>query len=197
MFNKYINFFLLSKKILTKPEEKKVLIFDEDDAEIISKYFNKNDIEILPIRMAYKPGQKLNIYILFKIILDFKFTIKSYCEEYIKAVKPKIIISLSDNWPIFYRLKKNWVHQFFGWEKAGLRSNLSNTQAYSWKRISKLAETQPLIHFNDSFTLAMKNKELSFSNDQGFTLNLVDIAGNNNNFTAVLLEGFMKKNKVI
>ena len=52
MFNKYINFFLLSKKILTKPKEKKILIFDEDDAEIISKYFNKNDIEILPIRMA-------------------------------------------------------------------------------------------------------------------------------------------------
>ena len=43
----------------------------------------------------------------------------------------------------------------------------------------------------------MKNKERSFSNDQGFTLNLVDVAGDNNNFTAVLLEGFMKKNKVI
>ena len=28
-------------------------------------------------------------------------------------------------------------------------------------------------------------------------MNLVDIAGDNNNFTAVLLEGFMKKNKVI
>ena len=72
MFNKYINFFLLSKKILTKPKEKKILIFDEDDAEIISKYFNKNDIEILPIRMAYKPGQRLNIYILFRTRLFLK-----------------------------------------------------------------------------------------------------------------------------
>ncbi len=107
MLNKYINFFLLSKKILTKPEEKKVLIFDEDDSEIISKYFNKNDIETLPIRMAYKPGQKVNLYILFKIILNFKFTMKSYFEEYINVVKPKIVISLSDNWPIFYRLKKD------------------------------------------------------------------------------------------
>ena len=97
----------------------------------------------------------------------------------------------------FYRLNKNLVQQYSSWEKAGLRPGLSNTQAYSWKRISKLAETQPLIHFNDSFTLAMKNKEHSFSNDQGFTLNLVDIAGDNNNFTAVLLEGFVKKNKVI
>ena len=67
----------------------------------------------------------------------------------------------------FYRLKKNWVQQFSSWEKAGLRPDLSNTQAYSWERISKLAETEPLIHFNDSFTLAMKNKEHSFSNDQG------------------------------
>jgi hypothetical protein len=97
----------------------------------------------------------------------------------------------------FYRLKNNWVKQFSSWEKAGLRPSLSNTQAYSWKRISKLTETLPLIHFNDSFTLAMNNKERSFSNDQGFTLNLVNIAGDNNNFTAVLLEGFMKKNKVI
>ena len=57
--------------------------------------------------MAYKPGQRLNIYILFRIILNYKFTMKSYYEEYINIVKPKIIISLSDNWPIFYRLKKN------------------------------------------------------------------------------------------
>ena len=97
----------------------------------------------------------------------------------------------------FNRLKKNWVQQFSSWEKAGLAPDLSNTQAYHWERVSKSAETQPLIHFNNSFTLAMKNKERSFSNDQGFTLNLVDVAGDNNNFTAVLLEGFMKKNKVI
>ena len=32
---------------------------------------------------------------------------KHYYDEYIKAVNPKIIISLSDNWPIFYSLKKN------------------------------------------------------------------------------------------
>ena len=55
MFNKYINFFLLSKKILTKPKEKKILIFDEDDAEIISKYFNS----ITPLAIFTDPPPSL------------------------------------------------------------------------------------------------------------------------------------------
>lgn len=97
----------------------------------------------------------------------------------------------------FYRLKQNWVHQFSSWEKAALEPNLSNTQAYKWERTSKSIEIKPQIRFDDSFTLAMKNKERSFSDNQGFTLNLVDIAGDNSNFTAVLLEGNMKNNKVI
>ena len=52
MFKSYINFFFLSKKIFSKPQEKKILIFDSDDSEIISKYFKKKEIEILNIRIA-------------------------------------------------------------------------------------------------------------------------------------------------
>jgi len=107
MFKSYLNFFFLSKKIFFKPKEKKILIFDGDDAEIISRYFKKDEVETLHIRMAYKSGQNLNLYVLLKTFLRFKFSMKSYYEEYIKFVNPKIMITLSDNWPIIYGLKNN------------------------------------------------------------------------------------------
>ena len=39
-------FFILSKKIVHKPPQKKILIWDSDDSEIILKYFNKREAEI-------------------------------------------------------------------------------------------------------------------------------------------------------
>jgi hypothetical protein len=97
----------------------------------------------------------------------------------------------------FYRLNNNWVNQFASWKKAALGPNSFKKQVYRWERISSLTGKRPLIRFEDSFTLAMENKENSFLNNPGFTLNLVNVAGDNNNFTAVLLEGYMIKDKVI
>ena len=36
---------------------------------------------------------------------------KHYYDEYIKAINPKIIISLSDNWPIFYNEKSQMIQK--------------------------------------------------------------------------------------
>jgi len=107
IIKKFLYFFILSKKILHKPPQKKILIWDSDDSEVILKYFNKREVEILDMRMAYKPGQKLNLYVLILTILKFKFSSKFYFDEYIKIVKPEILVTMSDNYPVFYGFKKN------------------------------------------------------------------------------------------
>jgi hypothetical protein len=96
----------------------------------------------------------------------------------------------------FYRLKQDWLQQFSSWERAGLQANALKTQAYSWEKISNSTDIRPVIRIKDSFTLAIENKARQFYNDLGLTLNLVNIAGNNHNFSAVLLEGCIKKNKM-
>ncbi len=106
MFKKYFYFFILSKKFFKKPLEKKVLIYDSDDADKLIKYFDKKSIDVLHIRMAYEPNQNLNLYVLIKCFFNFKFSVKEYIKEYIKIVNPQLLITLTDNYPQFYDLNK-------------------------------------------------------------------------------------------
>ncbi len=105
MIKKLIYFFIFSKKTIFKPKKKKYLIFDSDDSEIILKYLNKENTEVMDMRMAYEKNQKLNLYVLFLIFLKFKFSLRHYYNEYINIVNPKILITLTDNYPIFYSFK--------------------------------------------------------------------------------------------
>ena len=98
--------FVLSKKVFTKPPKKKILIFDSDHSEKIIKYLDKKNVEVMDMRMLYEPGQRLNIYILLKCFFNFKFSIKEYLKEYVRAVNPQLLITLTDNYPIFYHLYK-------------------------------------------------------------------------------------------
>jgi hypothetical protein len=96
----------------------------------------------------------------------------------------------------FYRLKKGWLKQFISWEKAGLHADSLKQGAYRWEKMKNSIGVRSLIRVKDSFTLAMENKERPFFDDSGFTLNLVDVEGNTQRFSAALLEGYIKKNKV-
>jgi hypothetical protein len=96
----------------------------------------------------------------------------------------------------FYRLKQDWLQKFSSWEEAGLQANSLKTKAYSWEKISNSTGLQPLIRIKDSFTLAIEKKGRQFYNDLGFTLNLVDVAGDDHKISAVMLEGDIKKNKI-
>jgi hypothetical protein len=96
----------------------------------------------------------------------------------------------------FYRLKKDWLHQFSSWERAGLQENSLKTEAYSWENITNSTGMRPLILIEDSFTLAMENKGRQFYNDLGFTLNLVDVSDDNHKLLANLLEGSIKRNVI-
>ena len=103
IFLKTIFYFILnSKLIFFRPPKKKILIFDQTSSGLVKKYFLKNDIHVLHTRK-----ESLNIYVLIKNFVKKRFSSLDYFNAYIKDVDPKIIISVIDNSPIFYKLEKN------------------------------------------------------------------------------------------
>ena len=93
----------------------------------------------------------------------------------------------------FYRLKQDWLRPLLGWEKAELDPAPLGTRPFIWD----LSGIRPLIRFEDSFTVAIENKELSFYQASGLTLNLVEVAGSEKFFSAALLGGRMKEGNII
>ena len=93
----------------------------------------------------------------------------------------------------FYRLKQDWLRPLPGWEKAELDPAPLGTRPFIWD----LSGIRPLIRFEDSFTVAIENKELSFYQSSGLTLNLVEVAGSEKFFSAALLGGRMKEGNII
>jgi hypothetical protein len=93
----------------------------------------------------------------------------------------------------FYRLKQDWLRPLPGWEKAELDPAPLGTRPFIWD----LSGIRPLIRFEDSFTVAIENKELSFYQASGLTLNLVEVAGSEKFFSAALLGGRMKEGNII
>ena len=93
----------------------------------------------------------------------------------------------------FYRLKQDWLRPLPGWEKAELDPAPLGTRPFIWD----LSGIRPLIRFEDSFTVAIENKELLFYQASGLTLNLVEVAGSEKFFSAALLGGRMKEGNII
>ena len=97
--------FFCTNKIFKKPSKKKILIFDSDGADVLRKYFKKNEVEILDTRFASQKNQNFNLYIYFKNFINLKFSTKNYYEKYINLVDPAFLITYTDNSELFYKLK--------------------------------------------------------------------------------------------
>ena len=96
----------------------------------------------------------------------------------------------------FYQLKQDWLRPISGWERAGLNPASQGTESFRWEQFSSPSGVRPLIRFEDSFTVAMRNNEPQLLKASGLTLSLVEIAGNDKNFSAAMLRGRMKKGDV-
>ena len=92
---------------------------------------------------------------------------------------------------VFYRLKQGWVQPLPGWEEAGS----SKTGAFRWEKGPP--GIRSLIRFEDSFTVARENREQLFHRASGLTLNLMEVAGSEKNFSAVLLGGQRKEGNIV
>ncbi|MBT3922741.1 MAG: hypothetical protein HOF21_09220 [Nitrospina sp.] len=111
---------------------------------------------------------------------------------------PEAAVEIADRFGpfTFYRLKRDWLRPIQGWERAGLNPASQGTESFRWEKVSSPSGVRPLIRFEDSFTVAMKNREPQLLKASGLTLSLVEIAGNDRNFSAALLRGRMKKGDV-
>ena len=89
------------------PKKRKVLIFDKAGSELILDLLPKNTkAEVLHLRY-----EKLNFQILILTLLNLSNLLnlkKMYIFNYIKYASPKIVITYTDNNPLFYQLKKKF-----------------------------------------------------------------------------------------
>ena len=93
-------YFWHSKKIWCKPQKSKVLIYDRCGSEILLTYIDPKSVEILDVR-----GESLNLYVLFKCLLNWKLSPTNYKFQYLTYVKPNVALTFIDNNSSFYLLK--------------------------------------------------------------------------------------------
>lgn len=89
-----------SKWKIKLPKKNKFILVDGIYNPFL-KYIKKKDITIL-----YRRGEEINLSILFKCLLKLKFSKLDYCDEFIRHVSPKLILTAYDYHTIFYKLSK-------------------------------------------------------------------------------------------
>lgn len=101
--NKRLIYLLLKSQFLfNKPIEKKYLIIDSRNKNLLFRYIDKNDSNVLHTR-----GECINLYVLFYSLFsfglrDFHF---SYIKSYIKLSNPEYCITLNHPKVYFYKIK--------------------------------------------------------------------------------------------
>ena len=120
-----------AKWVFKKPEQKKYLIYDSANSEILFKYIKKKNCEIYHIRW-----EVINFYIIYKTLTEYglKNIKDNYRKVYINFVHPKVVITLNNVNFAFYKLK------------------------YLFPNVITIA-IQNTIRNQDDFTLLKKNNE--------------------------------------
>ncbi len=109
MIKRLISFFFIltqSKIFLKKPKPSQVIFIGKPQfhfslfSEVNFDQLIANENNTIGVWKEY-----FYLHIIIKCLLKFKFSFQEYCEEYIKLVKPKLIITFLDNYDIIYKLK--------------------------------------------------------------------------------------------
>ena len=93
-------FLLRARKTWRRPARATVLIFDRDGSDDLLEYIDPAHAAILDVR-----GESLNVFVLLKCVLTFRFSLQSYIREYVATVRPAVAITFIDNNSRFYGLK--------------------------------------------------------------------------------------------
>ena len=101
-----LNILIFSKKNYSKPKKNDILIFDSDLSDLILHYLDTSKVHVLDNRYKQHKGQKINIFILIKMLFNLKFSSYEYFKIYLNYVSPKVILTLIDNNKTFYKLKE-------------------------------------------------------------------------------------------
>ena len=96
----FLSYFLNAKWVIKLPKKNKFVLVDGIYNPFL-KYLKKKDFTII-----HRRGEEINIAILLKCLVKFKFSTLDYFCEFIKCVKPKLILTAFDYHTIFYKLSK-------------------------------------------------------------------------------------------
>ena len=108
MINKIITVFKKINKIKFRfdlPSPKKIVLFDESHSLILREIIKK-DFCILKVR----DEKEIYFWIYIKQIIFFDFKFLTYCENYIKFISPKVLITFIDTDRRFYELKNTFAN---------------------------------------------------------------------------------------
>ncbi len=105
------NFFLFIKKFLNakwvfqKPRNKKFVIYDSGNSEVLFKYIKRNQSAIY-----YTRWEEINFFILIYVIINFglKQMRKNYKKTFFNFVDPKVVVTLMSSHTAFYKLKSEF-----------------------------------------------------------------------------------------
>ncbi len=104
---------LKAKYTFNEVPQNNLLIYDSLTLEIVK---NKLPFTLLRTRKEY-----FNLRLIIKNFFFLKFSFISYLESFIKAANPKLVITLNDNEPLFYELKKRFPEKKFAAVQNGWR----------------------------------------------------------------------------
>mgnify|MGYP006194361911 FL=1 len=92
----------VTRWIFTKPKQSKILIYDNESSEELNFFLKNKSFEIFHIRY-----EQINIYVLLSCIFKNGFSDikKNYKLNKFNFVKPKLVITLIDENPGFFKLK--------------------------------------------------------------------------------------------
>ena len=88
---------------LLPPRRANVLLYFVTGSEVIKPYFAKNEFEVLDLR-----EKEVNISVALLCLFDRDLSAQNYADKYIGFVKPKLILTFIDNFPPYFRLKKQF-----------------------------------------------------------------------------------------
>ena len=103
-----LKYFRRTKRVWRKPPRAALLIIDRGTASPLDEMFAHHKPHVLDIR-----GESINMCALLRAVPKIRLGALAYIEAYIDFVKPKLILSRTDNNPTMWQLKrrKNATYQ--------------------------------------------------------------------------------------
>ena len=94
-------YFCATKRVWRKPPQADLLIIDRGTASPLDEMFAHHNPHVLDIR-----GESVNMLALFRALPKIRLGAVGYLEAYIDFVKPKLILSRTDNNATMWQLKR-------------------------------------------------------------------------------------------
>lgn len=184
-----------SKLKFLPPKKLKTLIWGvPSHLELLKE--KKYKIDFNKTNLIHVWGEEYNLFILFKCLINLKFSFLEYSREYIRYTKAKVIITFLDNYISAYKLRTNAS------QKLIIIQNAWRSDEYNFfkKKIKEKPKIDYLLLQNKNLIKKYKNICTSkFLPIGSFISNHVPIANNKKKYELLYISTFRKLdfNKII